>query len=453
MPLEDAASWGEYLQRYQQEKVVRPRPDSEYAKPPRVTRYEKAREEVQYHPILQTFTDGPREKAAASKEMTERVSQLNRAKDKQVRYESPFDILTFADKTLPLQKPPPAAAHDMIAPFNPHAERPTFRHPLDSCYQYNIVSGLPLTKHHYNPPLLRPNVDETPVPTTLTGVNVTKPRLQHVAALPRDFDILSNRYVEKHDEKVKLEREIQRRSAAAKYWETHDYEPLLGHYLMPEKEEMFQEFMTTELAKQPMKSFNRLPPSLQKGEGFVYDITTHQVKNEDLYEKEQARQQATLERNARSWARDETMRNAGLNRQMLSDTRSINRQSHQRYVDTFRHGYNILDHRDYRDPNTYLPPPRTRPEPTVWQAVGPDRPPPPDPVPPPPPAIAPLLPTMPPNFIETVKAGGMTRAAQIAASMERLDAPAPAFASTAPASVTPGLKMLAEYESRAPAPA
>ena len=64
-----------------------------------------------------------------------------------------------------------------------------------------------------------------------------------------------------------------------------------------------------------------------------------------------------------------------------------------------------------------------------------------------------VLPTMPPNFIETVKAGGMTRAAQIAASMERLDAPAPAFASTAPASVTPGLKMLAEYESRAPAPA
>ena len=451
MPLEDAASWGEYLQRYQQEKVVRLRPDLEYAKPPRVTRYEKAREEVQYHPILQTFTDGPREKAAASKEMTDRVSQLNRAKDKQVRYESPFDILTLADKTLPLQKPPPAAAHDMIAPFNPHAERPTFRHPLDSCYQYNIVSGLPLTKHHYNSPLLRPNVDETPVPTTLTGVNVTKPRLQHVAALPRDFDILSNRYVEKHDEKVKLEREIQRRSAAAKYWETHDYEPLLGHYLMPEKEEMFQEFMTTELAKQPMKSFNRLPPSLQKGEGFVYDITTHQVKNEDLYEKEQARQQATLERNA-GRGRDETMRNAGLNRQMLSDTRSINRQSHQRYVDTFRHGYNILDHRDYRDPNTYLPPPRTRPEPTVWQAVGPigrRR-----------PiraaaaaAIAPLPPTMPPNFIETVKAGGMTRAAQIAASMERLDAPAPAFASTAPASVTPGLKMLAEYESRAPAPA
>ena len=33
-----------------------------------------------------------------------------------------------------------------------HSERPTFRHPLDSCYQYNIVSNLPLTQHHYTAP-------------------------------------------------------------------------------------------------------------------------------------------------------------------------------------------------------------------------------------------------------------------------------------------------------------
>ena len=97
----------------------------------------------------------------------------------------------------------------MIAPFNPHAEQPTFRHPLDSCYQFNIVSNLPLSKHHYTAPELRPNVSDE--------LTTTKPRLQHMAALPRDFNILSNRYVEKHDDKVKLEREIQRRSAAAKY--------------------------------------------------------------------------------------------------------------------------------------------------------------------------------------------------------------------------------------------
>ena len=41
-----------------------------------------------------------------------------------------------------------------------HAETPTFRHPLDSCYQYNIVSNLSLADHHYTAPELRPKVKD-----------------------------------------------------------------------------------------------------------------------------------------------------------------------------------------------------------------------------------------------------------------------------------------------------
>jgi len=435
---EEPQSWGEAIQQYSRAKTQRPRPDSEYAKPERVTRYEKSRQEVEYHPILQTFADSSRQQHSVAREETSRVSQLNKAKDRQIRYEAPFDILTFADKREPLPKPTPAEAQAMIAPFNPHAEQPTFRHPLDSCYQYNIVSNQPLNKHHYTAPELRPNVSEE--------VNTTKPRLQHMAALPRDFNILSNRYVEKHDEKVKLEWEIQRRSAAVKYWETHDFEPLLGHYLQPDKEAAYQGAIDDELSRQPMKSFNRLPPSLQKGEGFVYDITTHQVKNDGLYSKEVEKQMAKLGRDAQTWERNEKMRNAGLEKQMLADTRAINRSSHTRYVDTFRHGFNIVDHRDYRDPQTYLPPPRTRPEPTLWQAVGPNRPPPPEPVPPPHAPVAPLLSTMPPGFADSAKLGrtggfGSTGGRDFGATM-------PAAASS-----KAGIGMLAEYESRAPAPA
>jgi len=453
MASEEPKSWGEAIQQYAKAKAQRPRPDEEYAKPYRVTRYEKSREEVEYHPILQTFRDRSRETAAVDHEFSSRVKNLNIAKDKQIAKENPFDILTFADKRTPLPRPPPPAAEGMIAPFNPHAERPTFRHPLDSCYQYNIVSNLPLSQHHYTAPELRPNVPD--------DINTSKPRLQHMAALPRDFNILSNRYVEKHDDKVKLEREIQRRTAAAKYWETHDYEPILGQYLEPDKEAAYQEFIGHELSKQGMKSFNRLPPSLQRGEGFVYDITTHQVKNEELYTKDQEVQAAKLARNAQHWARQDSMRNAGLETQMLADTRAVNRQSHTRYVDTFRHGYNIIDHRDFRDPQTYMPPPRTRPEPTVWQAVGPDRPPPPPP-PPPPPAIAPLLATVPPEFVASAKLGASYRT-ELGHSLAASEFP-PALANSAPALTSaaapvsapgkgPGLKMLAEYESRSGAPA
>jgi uncharacterized membrane protein YgcG len=464
----EPSSWAEAINMYAKEKSTRPRPDSEYVKPYRETRYEKSRQEVEYHPILQSFRDQPREKMAVEREQSARVHQLNKAKDRQISTESPFDILTFHDKRAALPRQPPVQAMGMTAPFNPHAERPTFRHPLDSCYQFNIVSNMPLSQHHYTAPALRPNVSEE--------INVTKPRLQHVAALPRDFNILSNRYVERHDDKVQLEREIQRRTAAAKYWETHDYEPLLGHYLDPTKEEQYQELVQHELGKQEMKSFNRLPPSLQKGEGFVYDITTHQVKNQSLYDKDQQKRMAKLERDAQTWQRNDSQRNAGLEKQVLSDTRAINRQSHQRYVDTFRHGFNIVDHRDFRDPQTYIPPPRTRPEPTLWQAVGPERPPPPEPVPPPPPPIAPLLPTMPDGFLErtlgstggfgrgggggghdfgasqgSFGASGRSLAAEVAAA---INPPAPV---SAPASEsrrsTGGLKMLAEYEARDVAPA
>ena len=82
---EEPRSWGEALQQYARAKTQRPRPDSEYVKPERVTRYEKSRQEVEYHPILQSFRDAPREDAAKSLEATSRVSQLNKAKDKQIR--------------------------------------------------------------------------------------------------------------------------------------------------------------------------------------------------------------------------------------------------------------------------------------------------------------------------------------------------------------------------------
>ena len=60
----EPSSWAEAINIYAKEKAVRPRPDSEYAMPPRVTRYEKSREEVLYHPILQTFREDQKESAA-----------------------------------------------------------------------------------------------------------------------------------------------------------------------------------------------------------------------------------------------------------------------------------------------------------------------------------------------------------------------------------------------------
>ena len=125
------ASWGESIESYRTAKLQRPHPDEAYAKPRRVTRYEKSREEVSYHPILQTFSDTSKETQAKQVEVAGRVSQLNQARDRQITVESPYNILNMHDKRSGLEKPMPPAPAALAS--SAHSERPSFRHPLDSC--------------------------------------------------------------------------------------------------------------------------------------------------------------------------------------------------------------------------------------------------------------------------------------------------------------------------------
>ena len=203
----EPTSWAEILHRQTSANRNRPRPDAEYAMPFRETRYAKSREEVVYNPVLQTFTDPARETLSKRREETRRVANLNQARDRQIARESQFDILNMSDKRSGLGRSDEevaaaAAAAQAAQPAQPppkYSAKPTFRHPLDSCYQFNIVSNLPLSQHHYTAPELRPNMDNREEP---------KPRLQTNTNLPRDYDVLSNRYREGHDAKIALETEV-----------------------------------------------------------------------------------------------------------------------------------------------------------------------------------------------------------------------------------------------------
>ena len=150
----EPTSWADIMHRQTSSNQNRPRPDAEYAMPFRETRYAKSRDEVLYNPVLQTFTDRSRETGAKQREATQRVGQLNVARDRQIARESQFDILNMRDKRGGLGSQAADAARAAAAaatlqsqPPPRHSERPTFRHPLDSCYQFNIVSNFLLGEH------------------------------------------------------------------------------------------------------------------------------------------------------------------------------------------------------------------------------------------------------------------------------------------------------------------
>jgi hypothetical protein len=157
--MDDAGSWGEMLQQYEASKKARPLPDEAYAKPPRITAQQKAAEAARYNPVLQTFTDSSMEATARAREAEMVVGHLNRARDRQIASESTFDVLSMRDKRSGLQA---TTAQSASAPRDrppvANQELPTFRHPLDSSYAYNIISGLSLAEHSYKPPNARPKV-------------------------------------------------------------------------------------------------------------------------------------------------------------------------------------------------------------------------------------------------------------------------------------------------------
>ena len=114
---------------------------------------------------------------------------------------------------------------------------------------------------------------------------------------------------------------------------------------------------------------------------------------------------------------------------------------HQRYADTFRHGYNIVDH-DFRDPQTACR--RTLHHSPRSQAAGPDR------MPPPPPP-APCDRTAP---VDGAPGFAAVSVANFRAASSSTSAPPrpPCCTSGGPAR-TGGISMLAEYEARGGAPA
>ena len=106
----------------------------------------------------------------------------------------------------------------------------------------------------------------------------------------RDYNIITNRYLELHDEKTQVDSEVQRLDAAKKYWKSNDFDPVNGSYYDPDKEKEFVETWAKN-AKEHGKDWVKKMPKTWQEKGSLYnpincDITDQQWLYEyDLKEK------------------------------------------------------------------------------------------------------------------------------------------------------------------------
>lgn len=55
----------------------------------------------------------------------------------------------------------------------------------------------------------------------------------------REYNVVTNRYLEHHDEKTQLNEEIFRAEAAKAYWKIRDFDPVAGSFVDEDKEKTF----------------------------------------------------------------------------------------------------------------------------------------------------------------------------------------------------------------------
>jgi hypothetical protein len=80
----------------------------------------------------------------------------------------------------------------------------------------------------------------------------------------REYNIVTNRYLEHHDQKERANEDIQRAEAAIAFWKTHDYDHVTGKYYDRQKEATFVEDRAAEAKVHGKDEVKKLPLSVQK---------------------------------------------------------------------------------------------------------------------------------------------------------------------------------------------
>ena len=140
--------WYHNVKEYEQNKKILPWMET---KKPQVvtTKVIKEKDNI-FDPILQTYKDKTRDSTTCNSEASHLKNQLAKNKDRSLRYEQTFDIISLSDK---------------LKGFEQHNDYPAMKSDIkkktlqSNRVNYHILSNITLDKQNYLPPEQRPVID------------------------------------------------------------------------------------------------------------------------------------------------------------------------------------------------------------------------------------------------------------------------------------------------------
>lgn len=317
-------TWGSEIRSYEHEK--RRTVDEGLLRGPqvRVTNGQIKFAERIFDPLLGRYRDGGAEIQQRSLEEKERVAHLNRAQDIQILREQPYHIIRHESR-LPEGSETTRKSQSCGAPVHP-----------STAIDYNLISNLPFDVHHWARPEARPRCVEK------------SPRQRKVPAyMVKDFNIVTNRYLQNHEAKKKRDQRYELLEATQKHMTRNRFDPVTQQFVDPRHEELAR---TTDDARDVeihLRAESQIPPSYKGRESAFYDAVSHKAHDPSMLQALDVMQDERKERYRNRYIMEHNWHVQDIKGDHIENVRKLNRTAPERFEEQTRRGFDIVNNRSY----------------------------------------------------------------------------------------------------------
>lgn len=318
--------WNDYIKNYDYNKTHLAWHKNPF--PEKITTKMVKQNDLVFNPIIQKYNDREYDKNLWIKEKNEILSEIIKNQDYQLKNEQTYNIINLQDRLKGFEK---HQNYPIQKDFINQRKKINF-YPKN----FNILSNLPLNIHHYDKPENRPKCNDN---KELPKTPIYSYRKE------RDFDIITAKYKNFNDEKIKVDDEIKKIKTAKIFYKNNIYNPVKGIYYNEQKEKDYQEKMKEEQKNWGQKKLKRLPKFV-KSKSDIYNLISLRVidpleYNKMLKYEKDRKKRYELRNKIENYYREKNIIN-----QDKEENKLKGKESYLRYKELDNRQYDIIDLKD-----------------------------------------------------------------------------------------------------------